>query len=96
MPRWDGTQATFSGTESSRRLYKENIMDTEMIKQMAESVNNVVLATANPYQEQIKQLQAESNRLKSALRVAETFLRVHKGTVEILKQIEFLKRGTKR
>lgn len=32
-------------------------MDTEMIKQMAENVNNVVLATAKPYQEQIRKFQ---------------------------------------
>lgn len=32
-------------------------MDTEMIKEMAESVNNVVLATAKPYQEKIKKLE---------------------------------------
>ena len=42
-------------------------MDAEMIKEMAESVNNVVLATAKPYQEQIRQLQAENKRLKFAL-----------------------------
>ena len=39
-------------------------MDTEMIKEMAESVNNVVLATAKPYQEQIQQLQQKIMRIE--------------------------------
>lgn len=34
-------------------------MDTETIKEMAESVNNVVLATAKPLNEQITRLKAE-------------------------------------
>lgn len=42
-------------------------MNTEMIKEMAESVNNVVLATAKPYQERIK-------RLEKALNYAKTFI----------------------
>lgn len=36
-------------------------MDTEMIKEMAECVNNVVLATAKPYQEQIQKLRDAIN-----------------------------------
>ncbi len=39
-------------------------MDKEFIKEMAECVNNVVLTTAKPYQEQIKQLQAKIKELK--------------------------------
>ena len=42
-------------------------MDIEMIKEMAESVNNVVLATAKPYQEQIRLLRAENERYKKAI-----------------------------
>jgi len=49
-------------------------MDTEMIKQMAEDVNNVVLATAKPYQEQIRKLQAENKKLKTALDYATSFI----------------------
>ncbi|KKL78869.1 hypothetical protein LCGC14_2020490 [marine sediment metagenome] len=39
-------------------------MDTEEIKQLANDVNNVMLVTAKPLQEHIKQLQAEVGRLR--------------------------------
>lgn len=42
-------------------------MDTEMIKQMAESVNNVILATAKPYQERIKRLEVACRLAKTEL-----------------------------
>ena len=49
-------------------------MDTEFIKEMAESINNVVLATAKPYQEQIRKVQAKNKRLKEALDYATNFI----------------------
>lgn len=45
-------------------VIKENDMDTEMIKEMAESVNNVVLATAKPYQEKIRILKNEKKEMR--------------------------------
>ena len=45
-------------------------MDTESIKQLANDVNNVVLATAKPYQEQIQQLKAKNKRQSNALDIA--------------------------
>ncbi len=42
-------------------------MDTEMIKEIANSVNNVVVATAKPLNEQIAKLKAENKRLQEAL-----------------------------
>ena len=42
-------------------------MDTEMIKQMAESVNDVVLATVKPYQERIERLEVACRLAKHEL-----------------------------
>ncbi len=42
-------------------------MDEEMIKEMAESVNNIILATAKPYQERIERLEVACRLAKHEL-----------------------------
>lgn len=49
-------------------------METEEIKQLANDVNNVVRATAKPYQEKMRQLEVENKVLRKALDYAETFI----------------------
>jgi len=41
-------------------------MDKEMIKQLANDVNNILLATAKPYQEKIRQLEERIKVLEAA------------------------------
>ena len=49
-------------------------MDEEAIKQLANDVNNVVLATAKPYQEQIRQLKTRISKLEQALTLTKNML----------------------